>query len=78
MGEGEELSIIPPTPEGSFSLLGRLLVIGPSVGKTPWRRTQQATLVFLTAEFQGQRSLAGYSPWGCKESDTIERLTLSL
>ena len=24
MGEGEELSIIPPTPEGSFSLLGRL------------------------------------------------------
>jgi len=25
----------------------------------------------------GQRSLAGYSPWGCKESDTTERLTLS-
>ena len=22
----------------------------------------------------GQRSLAGYSPWGCKESDTTERL----
>ena len=21
-------------------------------------------------------SLAGYSPWGCKESDTIEQLTL--
>ena len=21
---------------------------------------------------QGQRSLAGYSPWGCKESDTTE------
>ena len=72
MGEGEELSIIPPTPEGSFSLLGRLLVIGPSVGKTPWRRTQQATLVFLTAEFHGQRSLTGYSPWGCNESDTTE------
>ena len=26
----------------------------------------------------GQRSLAGCSPWGCKESDTTERLTLSL
>ena len=24
----------------------------------------------------GQRSLVGYSPWGCKESDTTERLTL--
>ena len=22
----------------------------------------------------GRRSLVGYSPWGCKESDTIERL----
>ena len=26
----------------------------------------------------GQRSLAGYSPWGHTESDTTERLTLSL
>ena len=24
----------------------------------------------------GQRSLVGYSPWGCKESDTTEQLTL--
>ena len=23
----------------------------------------------------GQRNLAGYSPWGCKESDTTERLS---
>ena len=29
-------------------------------------------------EFRGQRSLAGYSPWGCKELDTTERLTFSL
>ena len=26
----------------------------------------------------GQRSLAGYSPWGCKESDTTERLNNKL
>ena len=26
----------------------------------------------------GQRSLGGYRTWGCKESDTAERLTLSL
>ena len=30
---------------------------------------------FLPGEFHGQRSLAGYSPWGCKELDTTERLT---
>ena len=31
-----------------------------------------ATLVFLPGNFPGQRSLAGYSPWGCKESDMTE------
>ena len=30
------------------------------------------TPVFLPGECYGQRSLAGYSPWGCKESDTPE------
>ena len=29
---------------------------------------------FLPGEFLGQRSLAGYSPWGHKELDTTERL----
>ena len=31
---------------------------------------------FLPGESHGQRSLAGCSPQGCKESDTDERLTL--
>ena len=26
----------------------------------------------LGGKFHGQRSLAGYSPWGCKELDTTE------
>ena len=30
----------------------------------PWRRKWQPTPVLLPGEFQGQRSLAGYSPWG--------------
>ena len=30
----------------------------------------------LPGEFHRQRSLAGYSPWGCKESDVTEQLTL--
>ena len=34
------------------------------VGKIPWRRAWQPTLVFLPGEFHGQRSLAGYSPVG--------------
>ena len=29
-------------------------------------------------EFHGQRSLVDYSPWGHKELDMTERLTLSL
>ena len=33
------------------------------------------TPVFLPGEFHGQRSLEGYSPWGCKESDTTEQLS---
>ena len=50
----------------------------PWVGKIPWRRAQPPTPVFLPGESHGWRSLADYSPWGHKESDTTERLTLSL
>ena len=32
----------------------------------------QATPVFLPRESHGQRSLAGYSPWGHKELDRTE------
>ena len=47
------------------------------VGKIPWRRDRQPTPVFLPGEFLEQRTLAGYSPWGCNESDMIERLSIS-
>ena len=40
--------------------------------KIPWRRIWQPTPVFLPGESHGQRSLAGYSPQGRKESDTTE------
>ena len=33
--------------------------------------------VFLPGEFHEQRSPMGYSPWGRKESDTTEGVTLS-
>ena len=38
----------------------------PWVRKMPWRRA------FLPGESHGQRILAGYGPWGRKESDTTE------
>ena len=44
----------------------------PWIGKFPWRRKWQPTPVFLPRKLHGQRSLAGYSPWGHKESDTTE------
>ena len=36
----------------------------PWVGKITWRRKWQPTPIFLPGKFHGQRSLAGYSPWG--------------
>jgi len=48
------------------------LWLDPWVGKIPWRREWQPTPVFLPGESHGWRSLAGYSPWGRKESDTTE------
>ena len=41
--------------------------------KSPWRRKGQHTPIFLPGEFHGQKSLMGYSPRGCKESDTVEQ-----
>ena len=44
----------------------------PWVGKIPWKRKWQPTPVFLPGESHGWRSLVGYSPRGCKESDRTE------
>ena len=44
----------------------------PWVRKAPWRKKWQPTPVFLPGKSHGQRSLAGYSPWGRKESDVTE------
>ena len=43
---------------------------------SPWRRKWQPTPVFLPAESCGLRSLVGYRPWGCRELDTTECLSL--
>ena len=48
------------------------------LGKIPWRRKWQPTPVFLSGKSHGQRSLAGYSPWSCQESDTTEQARTQL
>ena len=47
----------------------------PRVGKIPWRRKWQPTPVFLPGKSHGQRSRAGFNPWGHKESDMAEHST---
>ena len=47
----------------------------PWVRRIPWRREWQPSSVSLPGKFHGQRSLAGYSPWSRKESDTTEHST---
>ena len=42
------------------------------VRKIPWKREWQPTPIIFPGESHGQRILAGYSPWGRKESDMTE------
>ena len=55
-----------PVSKESACNAGDLGSVPGSEGSTP---------VFLPGDSHGQRSLAGYSPWGHKESDTTEQLT---
>ena len=55
----------PPANAGDVGLVS-------GSGRFPWRRAWQPTPVFLPGESHGQGRLAGYSPWGCTESDMTE------
>ena len=44
----------------------------PWIRKIPWSKIWQSTPQFLHGASHRQRTLAGYSPWGCKESSTTE------
>ena len=58
-----------------FCLQCRKHRFDPWVRKIPGRREWQPTPVFLPEKFHGQRSQAGYSPWGHKKLDTTEHLS---
>ena len=57
----------PPANAGDTRDMGLMLS-----QEVPWRRKWQHTPVFLPGKFHGQKSVAGYSPRGCKESDMTE------
>ena len=61
----EENSTFNPLDAGNVGLI-------PGLGMIPWRIEWQSTPLFLPGESHGQKSLAGFSPWGHKESDTAE------
>ena len=63
----------PPLKKSVSCTLNRLNLW---VKKIPWNRKWHPTLVFLPGKSRGQRSLAGYSPWGCQESDMAEQLCM--
>ena len=48
----------------------------PGSGRFPWRRECIPTPVFLPRGSHRQRSLASYNPWGLKESDMTEQLSI--
>ena len=49
------------------------LILG--LGRSPGERNS-SRFMELPGKVHGRRSLAGYSPWGCKESDRTEWLSL--
>ena len=57
----------PPASAGAKGYTG-----SPWVGKIPWRRKWLPIPVSVPGESDGQRTLAGYSPGGHKESDRTE------
>ena len=69
------LSGIPVDPAGLPWWLSACNAGDP--GSIPWRREWLPTPVFLPGEFYGQKSLAGYIPWGRKESDLTDQLNAS-
>ena len=47
----------------------------PGLGRSPGGENGKPSPLFLPGKVHGQRSLAGYSPLGRKESDTTEPLS---
>ena len=62
----------PVKNQSAMSKTHRRWVFNHWARKIPWRRKWQPSSGFLPGKSHRQRSLAGYSPQGHKESDTTE------
>ena len=62
----------PPASAGDTIDVGLI----PGLERSPGGWNSEPTSVFLPGESHGQRSLAGYSPWGHEESDITEWLSM--
>ena len=60
---------LPTMQETQLQSLGR---------EDPLEKEMATHSVFLPGELRGQRSLKSYSPWGRKQVDMTERLTLHI
>ena len=86
--QADSLPLAPPEKSNIFCGLPRWLSgkesssqsrrhgFDPRIWKITWRKKWQPTPVFLPVS-HGQRSLTGYSPWGCRELDMTEQLNNS-
>ena len=75
-GIQQGLSILAdPTPYRALHVIGYPPIFVECVDELIWYRKRQPTPVYLPGKLHGQRILAGYSPWVCKESDMTERLS---
>ena len=64
----------PPAKAGDARDMGWI----PGSGRSPGEGHGNPLPLFLPGESHAQRGLAGYSPWGHKESGMTELLILSL
>ena len=85
MTRAQDRALLNPDESCGASLVAQSVKSLPAMQETwvrsldqegPLERKQCSTLVVLPWKSHGQRNLVDYSPWGCKESDMIERLTL--
>ena len=72
-GASQVVLVIQHLPASPGDTRDAGLIPGP--GRSPGEGSGLPAPVFLPRKFPGQRSLMGYSPWGCKESDTTEHIT---
>ena len=72
----QKVTLFSPQARGGLDCV--LKVIKQLISSIWWWFQWQPTSEHLPGKFHGWRSLVGYSPWSCKESDMTGQLHLSI